>query len=430
MSCHALRLARKGVLEFSNRPARGEESASILSLRPCARFARERAVTSRRPQWCSRRTRKAISWRLFAQRTDRADPVSPRQPRASARSQAAAVLNLQATNSPRAGFVHVCSRNKTRPGLYARGQVHSHPGDALYLSGVQAPECVSAANAADARSRGRSQHRGVHFRLSRLAARRLRSGVVEGGEAPQGLGHRIPGHRDQRRPRCDHGLGHAAGEPVSGREIRRRVFDVVRQGPRRGSFGRRVQARQCRGHLEEWRRARARGRRSRLPFVDSAARLGARIRQRDDADPQSCRGAGYSRHGHARLGDEPLHRALGRLQDDRGNGGIVGLGQCQSAPARYRTADRFHPADGRPQHPLAGSAAESGNASAQVRSAGRVCVRACEPHRPRGDRFAAPAPRHRHHRQELSRRAAGARISRHRRRSREPISASAYTRSA
>ena len=77
----------------------------------------------------------------------------------------------------------------------------------------------------------------------------------------------------QRGPRRDHGLGHAAGQPVPGREVRRRVLHVVRQGPGRGPLRRRVQARQRRRHLEVRRRAGAGGRRPRLPLVDAAARL-------------------------------------------------------------------------------------------------------------------------------------------------------------
>ena len=60
--------------------------------------------------------------------------------------------------------------------------------------------------------------------------------------------HQVPA-RPQRGPRGDRGLGHAAGQPVSRRQVRRRVLHVVRQGPRRRPLRRRVQARQLRRHV-------------------------------------------------------------------------------------------------------------------------------------------------------------------------------------
>ncbi len=113
------------------------------------------------------------------------------------------------------------------------------------------------------------------------------------------------------------------------------------KGPGVDRSRRRVQARQRGGHVEERRRARAGGGRSCVPLVHIAARLGTGIRVGDDADPESGRRAGHSRHGHARLGDEPLHRPLGRFQDDRGDGGIIGERQRQSASARHRDPDRI-----------------------------------------------------------------------------------------
>ena len=85
---------------------------------------------------------------------------------------------------------------------------------------------------------------------------------------------------------------------------------------------------------------------------------------------------------------------------------------------------------GRPQHPLAGSAAGPGNAPASLRGEGRAGVRARQRHRPHRGRFAERAARHRHHRQELPRRAAGAGIPGPGRRAPAATSASACTRSA
>ena len=204
----------------------------------------------------------------------------------------------------------------------------------IYLSGVQALVRLPLMQQMRDRAAGINTRR-FHLRLSRLAARRLRSRAVEGEEAPQGVEHRVHAG-PQRRSRRDDGLGHAAGEPVSRREVRRRVRDVVRQGSGRRSLRRCVQARQRGRHVEARRRARARGRRSRVPLVDAAARIGARIRLGDDAGAESGRRAGHPRHGPARLGDVALHRALGRLQDDRGNGRIERERQRQSASARHR----------------------------------------------------------------------------------------------
>jgi indolepyruvate ferredoxin oxidoreductase len=59
---------------------------------------------------------------------------------------------------------------------------------------------------------------------------------------------------------------------------------------------------------------------------------------RDDADPQSGRGAGHPQPGPARLGDVAFHWPLGRLQDDRRNGGIVHVGGRGSVRAADRDA--------------------------------------------------------------------------------------------
>ncbi len=120
------------------------------------------------------------------------------------------------------------------------------------------------------------------------------------------------------------------------------------------------------GTSQARRRARARGGRSCVSFVDIAARIGARVRLGDDAGAESGRRAGHPRHGPARLGDVALHRSLGRFQDDRGNGRIERERRRRSASARHRRADRFRVAAGRAQHPLARSAARSGNAPASV----------------------------------------------------------------
>ena len=111
---------------------------------------------------------------------------------------------------------------------------------------------------------------GLRLRLSRLAARRARPVAVEGGEVPRARAHQVPA-RIERGPRRDRVVGIAAGQPVSAREVRRRVRDVVRQGPRRRPLRRRVQARESRRHVEARRRAGAGRRRPRREVVDAAA---------------------------------------------------------------------------------------------------------------------------------------------------------------
>ena len=307
---------------------------------------------------------------------------------------------------------HLAHQFRGRPGLHPRAQVQ--PRRRPHLPERRAGAGAPAADAAPARPGRGPQHRRLHLRLPRLAAGRLRPGAVARAQAPGSRGREVHSG-PQRRPRRDHGLGHAADQPVPGRQGRWRLRHVVRQGPGRGPLRRRVQARQRRRHRQVRRRARARGRRPQLPQLHPAARLRARIRQRDDAGAQPGRRAGHPRHGPDRLGDVALHRPLGRLQDDRRNRGVLRLGRRQSARARHRHPDRFRDARRRPQHPLAGSAAQPGNAPAPVRGQGRAGVRARQPHRPHGHRFAQRAPGHHHHRQVLPRRAAGAGIPRPRR---------------
>jgi indolepyruvate ferredoxin oxidoreductase len=71
------------------------------------------------------------------------------------------------------------------------------------------------------------------------------------------------------------------------------------------------------------------------------------IRQRDDAGAQSGRRAGHPRHGPARLGDVALHRALGRLQDDRRDGRVLGQRRTSiriSSTSSLPTTSRCRPA--------------------------------------------------------------------------------------
>ncbi len=64
----------------------------------------------------------------------------------------------------------------------------------------------------------------------------------EGEEVPGSAARALPPRR-QRRPGRHRDLGHAAGQPVRRRAVRRRVRHVVRQGAGRGPLRRRLQAR-------------------------------------------------------------------------------------------------------------------------------------------------------------------------------------------
>ena len=81
----------------------------------------------------------------------------------------------------------------------------------------------------------RPQHRGLRVRLPRLAARRRRPDAVEGEEASRAAPHRVPAG-PQRGHRGDVGVGLAAGQHDAAGQVRRRVRDVVRQGPGRRSL--------------------------------------------------------------------------------------------------------------------------------------------------------------------------------------------------
>ncbi len=299
---------------------------------------------------------------------------------------------------------HAADRRAGRR-LHPRAQVHPHRRADLPVRGAGAG--AAAADAAAARPGRRAGHGRLRQRLPRQPAGRLRPGAVARAPAPGGGAGEVPA-RPERGPGRDDGLGHPADQPVPRRPGRWRLRHVVRQGPRRGPLRRRVQARQRRRHLDARRRAGAGRRRPRLPQFDPAARQRGRVRQRDDADPQPGRGAGHPRPGPGRLGDEPLHRPLGRLQDDRRDGGILGLGAGGSVRAPHRAAGGLRPAARRAQHPLAGSADGAGDAPAPLRGQGRPGVRPRQRHRPHRAGFAARAAGHRHHRQELPRRAAGA----------------------
>ena len=172
-----------------------------------------------------------------------------------------------------------------------------------------------ADDAAPARPRRRPQHRLLHFRLSRLAAGRLRPGAVAGQALHQEEPHRVPARR-QRGPGGHGTVGHPADPPLSRRPLRRRVRHVVRQGPGRRPFGRRPEARQLCRHLAARRHRRPGRRRSYGQVVDDGPPERARLHGRRHSGDPSRQRAGVSRFRPACLRDVALLGPVGRLQGD------------------------------------------------------------------------------------------------------------------
>ena len=121
-------------------------------------------------------------------------------------------------------------------------------------------------------------------------------------------------------------------------------------------------------------------------------------------------------YGTLRLGDVALLRHLGRSQVHARDGGIDRRDRRPSGTARHHHADRFRHAGRRPQHPAARHHPRHGGAAARLQARRHAGVRARQQAQP-GDHLRRPQAedRRHHHRQELSRRAPGARRTRPRR---------------
>ncbi len=210
-------------------------------------------------------------------------------------------------------------------------------------------------------------------------------------------------------------MGHAAGQSLPRRQVRRRLLDVVRQGPRRRPLGRCAQARQFRRLVEARRRACAGRRRPRLQILDARAPIGTYFQGLRPAGAVSIERSGIPRLRPARLGDEPIFGSLGRNEMRDRCRRIVGIGRHRSASHANHHSDRLRDARGRPQHSLARPAPRARGAAArlQVVRGARLCAR--QQARSHRDRFARRPLRHHHRRQSLSGRAAGARRPRSRR---------------
>ena len=213
------------------------------------------------------------------------------------------------------------------------------------------------------------------------------------------------------------------------REVRRRLRDVVRQGSRRGSLRRRVQARESRRNVEARRRAGAGRRRPRREVVDAAAPVGSPVLGGDDPGSLSVVGAGDPRSRPARLGDVALLRLLGRLQVRRRHRRELVVGLHRPGPHEDHRARRLSDAAFRPVDPLARRLSRDRSPDAGLQGLRGAPLLPREPAEPHRHRFAEAAAWHHHERQELSRRAPGAGRPRHHRSRCRARSACASTRS-
>ena len=271
-----------------------------------------------------------------------------------------------------------------------------------------------------ARRARRAQHRGLHLRLSRLAARRLRQGAVAGASAARAARHRLPA-RPQRGPRRHRRLGHPAGRPVPRRarstacsasgtaRVPASTAPATRSSTPTAPAPRRRAA--C------WRWPATTTARSRPP---PRIRASTRSMPRDaDALPGDVQDISRSRP--AGLRAVALLRLLGRLQGVTDT--VDGSASVHVDPQRVRIAlpsDFEMPPGGLDiRWPRAGIWARAGAAAARPRSS--------RPRRPspaptRSTAWCSDAPRaaarHRRHRQGLPRRAGGACAAGHRPRAR------------
>ncbi len=202
-----------------------------------------------------------------------------------------------------------------RPRLHDR-----HPGDHAYRPRPGTP-----------RPRRRPQHGRLRLGLSRLAARRRRSGDVAHQGPAEGGPHRVPAGR--QRGSCRHsGARKPAGRDRPEPHRRWRLRHVVRQGtgcrPRR----RCTEARQCLRLIPARRRACGGRRRPRLRVVVHAAPVRRRLHGLVHAHPEPGERGRISRVRRIRLRAFALLRHVGRLQGRLGDGGISRLVRPEARP--------------------------------------------------------------------------------------------------
>ncbi len=228
-------------------------------------------------------------------------------------------------SSGKEGARHGVARCLARGSLRSRqanGPAWRHPG-----AGPR------RADAEGAGRRRRPRHRRLRLGLSRLAARRRRSGDDGRGEAALGRRHQVRA-RPERGSRRHCALGRPAGGAARRGPRRGRLRPLVRQGARRRSVRRRLPPRQHGRKRGEGRRARLHGRRPHRRELDRAAPFRVRAGRRDDADPLARRRAGDPRLRHPRLGAVALFRLLGRAEMREGHDRGHRRRRRRPAPAR------------------------------------------------------------------------------------------------
>ena len=131
------------------------------------------------------------------------------------------------------------------------------------------------------------------------------------GAAAQAAQHRLPSG-PQRGPGRDRDLGRAAIDQLSRRDRRWRVRNLVWQGARRRSLGRRAAPRQFHRRFAQGRRDRARRRRPRREVLDRRQFLRHVVHRRRHAGDLSVKHPGTHRVRPARDRDVAVFRLLGR----------------------------------------------------------------------------------------------------------------------
>ena len=221
---------------------------------------------------------------------------------------------------------------------------------------------------------------------------------------------------DQRGARRDRGVGQPADRPVSRRQIRRRLRDVVRQGAGRRPQRRRAEARQRRpasaphGGVLLLAGDDHTCKSSTLPHQSEYAFMDALIPVLNPSGVQEILDLGL--YGWAMSRYSGCWVAFKTIAETVDSSASV---EIDPGADRDRAARGFRDAAGRAQYPLARPAARPGIPAPQLQALRGAGLRPRQPARPHRHRQPAAALRHRHDRQILSRRAPGARRSGHRR---------------